>query len=37
MRGTDERQGAMFSYVGMEDRIPGDHPLRRILMMTDRA
>lgn len=37
MRGTDERQGSMFSYVGMEDRVPADHPLRRILVMTDRA
>jgi transposase len=37
MRGNDERQGSMFSYVGMEDRIPADHPLRRIQAMTDRA
>lgn len=37
MRGSDERQGAMFSFVSMEDRIPSDHPLRRILVLTDRA
>jgi transposase len=37
MRGNDEQQGSMFSYVGMEDRIPADHPLRRIQKMTDRA
>ena len=37
MRGSDERQGSMFSYVDMESRIPGNHPLRRILVMVDRA
>lgn len=37
MRGTDERQGSMFSYVDMESRIPSDHPLRRILVLVDRA
>jgi len=37
MRGEDERQSSMFSFVGMEDRIPADHPLRRILAMANRA
>lgn len=37
MRGSDDRQGAMFSYVSMEERIPAEHPLRRILVLTDRA
>lgn len=37
MRGADERQTSMFSYVGMEDRIPADHPLRRILALANRA
>ena len=37
MRGTDERQGEMFSYLNMDDRIPADHPLRRILVLTDPA
>jgi len=37
MRGSDERQGSMFSYVDMESRIPADHPLRRILVLVDRA
>ena len=37
MRGDDQRQSAMFSFVGMEDRIPPDHPLRRILTMVNRA
>ncbi len=37
MRGSDERQSSLFSYVGMEDRIPADHPLRRILALTQAA
>lgn len=28
MRGQDAQQTAMFSYVGLEERIPADHPLR---------
>src|SRR5271170_14250 len=30
MRGIEENQGAFFSYVSQEDRIPQHHPLRRI-------
>ena len=30
MRGSDDPQTAMFSYVSIEDRIPPDHPLRAI-------
>ncbi len=37
MRGSDERQGSMFSYVDMESRIQADHPLCRILVLVDRA
>ena len=37
MRGEDEKQSAMFSYVTLEQRIPRDHPLRSIRWMTDRA
>jgi transposase len=37
MRGEDEKQSAMFSYVSLERRIPADHPLRIIRGMTDRA
>ena len=37
MRGGDEKQSAMFSYVRLEQRIPSDHPLRSIRWMTDRA
>jgi transposase len=37
MRGGDEKQSAMFSYVSLEQRIPTDHPLRSIRLMRDRA
>lgn len=37
MRGDDLKQGAMFSYVTMEQRIPADHPARQIRAMVDRA
>ncbi len=37
MRGTDEQQGAAFSYVSAEQRIAAEHPLRRIRAMTDKA
>lgn len=37
MRGQDTLQAAMFSYVGLEERIPADHPLRTIRTMADRA
>lgn len=30
MRGFEDQQGAMFSYVRLEDRVPDDHPLRRL-------
>ncbi|HOV31694.1 MAG TPA: IS5 family transposase [Anaerolineaceae bacterium] len=33
MRGNDEEQGAMFSYISVEERIPEDHPLRPIKRM----
>jgi transposase len=35
MRGNDEQQGAVFRYVGAEQRIAAEHPLRRIRAMTD--
>ena len=35
MRGTQDHQGAMFSYVSQEDRIPQDHPLRVLRGMVD--
>jgi transposase len=37
MRGTDTQQSAMFSSVSPEDRVPADHPLRPIRLMTDVA
>jgi transposase len=37
MRGEGQDQGAMFSYVTMEQRIPSDHPIRGIRMMVDEA
>ena len=30
MRGSDERTGELFSYVDLEKRIPGKHPLRPV-------
>ena len=35
MRGDEEQQGAMWSYVSAEDRIPADHPLRAVRKLTD--
>ena len=37
MRGDDERQEMVFSYVSAEERIPKDHPLRGIRSMVDLA
>jgi transposase len=37
MRGHDEQQEGMFSYISAEKRVPADHPLRRIRAMTDQA
>lgn len=37
MRGLDERQSAMFSYITLERRVPKDHPLRSIRVLMDRA
>ncbi|HEX2796227.1 MAG TPA: IS5 family transposase [Immundisolibacter sp.] len=35
MRGITSNQGAMFSYVSLEDRIPKDHPLRKLRVLVD--
>ena len=37
MRGTDERSGALFSYVDIEARVPAGHPLRRIRELVNTA
>jgi len=37
MRGDDEQQAAMFSYVTLEQRIAADHPARQIRFLVDRA
>jgi transposase len=37
MRGEDTQQGAMFSYLMPEQRVPEDHPLRPILAMVNQA
>ena len=37
MRGQQERSGSLFSYVSIEERIPDNHPLRRIRKLADQA
>lgn len=37
MRGTDQRSGELFSYVNLEERVRGDHPLRAILTVVNEA
>lgn len=37
MRGEDQKQTAMFSYLTLGQRIPADHPARAIRAMVDRA
>lgn len=36
MRGDDQQQSGMFSYVSLEERVPQDHPLRRIRELVDQ-
>jgi transposase len=35
VRGDNEQQAGMFSYISPEQRVPVDHPLRPIRKMTD--
>src|SRR5579862_4856863 len=35
MRGPDHQQAAMLSYLSPEQRVPSDHPLRAIRLITD--
>src|SRR6266700_2306973 len=37
MRGNDEQQLDVFSYVSPEQRVPQDHPLRVLRVMTEEA
>ncbi|MCR4298032.1 MAG: IS5 family transposase [Gallionella sp.] len=37
MRGDENQQEAMFSYVSLDQRVPTDHPLRAIRKMADQA
>ena len=37
MRGDDQQQSNVFSYVSLEERVPADHPLRPIRKTVDRV
>jgi len=37
MRGQDGQTGSMFSYVDLEDRVPANHPLRKIREFVNSA
>ena len=37
MRGSDERSGALFSYVDLEARVRANHPLRVIRDLANAA
>jgi hypothetical protein len=37
MRGTDQQQNHIFSYLSPETRVRKDHPLRTIRAIVDRA
>jgi transposase len=37
MRGEDRRQGSMFSYVSLEQRVPPNHPLRQLQPLVNAA
>lgn len=37
MRGYEDTQNSMFSYVAMERRIPENHPLRTVRLLLDRV
>src|ERR1700726_2059940 len=36
MRGDDQKQGQVFSYVSTEERVPQDHPLRAVRRSVDQ-
>ena len=37
MRGIEQDQGNLFSYVQLENRVPAKHPLRKIRELADQA
>jgi transposase len=37
MRGVDEQNGSLFSYVSLEERIPARHPLRKVAVIVNDA
>ena len=37
MRGSDWGSGELFSYVDLESRVPGDHPLRAIRVIVNEV
>jgi len=37
MRGSDQHNGTLFSYVNLEERVPARHPLRKIKAVVDPA
>ena len=37
MKGDDQQQSGMFSYVSLEERVPQDHPLRAIRKSVDEV
>jgi transposase len=37
MRGNDQQQSGMFSYVSLEERVPASHPLRAIRALVDEV
>lgn len=37
MRGTETKQATMLSLLSPEQRVPKDHPLRRVKQLADQA
>ena len=37
MRGSDDQNGSLFSYVNLDERIPSRHPLRKIREVVNAA
>ena len=37
MRGDDQQQSHVFSYVSPEERVPRDHPLRPVRKLVDQV